>query len=427
MKKSKALRACTFLQKTEQLYRKDEYDLNIAILGFGTVGSGIYEILKKNGKDIAKRVGEEINVKYILDIRDFSSHEDAHLFTNDYNVILNDSTVNIVAEVIGGVEPSLTFTREALCAGKHVVTSNKELVATHGDELFKIAAENNAAYLFEAAVGGGIPLIRPLYNCLAANHIQKITGVLNGTTNYILTQMIAKGRDFDSALKSAQDNGYAERDPSADIEGKDTARKISILSSLMFGSLVSCDHIETEGITGITMEDVKYAETVGCDIKLIGYSEIETSKVFARVSPMLISKENPISCASDVYNAVLAKGDSVGNVLFYGKGAGKLPTASAVLGDIIDIARHKNVSMSWSEEKPGSYLSDDEVKTGAFVRISALDDKAFTGNYKNAIPVDAHIPSEKAYIIQSVTESEFKNIKCIKKIRTEENFIPFKA
>ena len=401
--------------------------MNIAILGFGTVGSGIYEILRNNGKEIAKRVGEEINIKYILDIRDFSSHKDAHLFTNDYNVILNDKSVDVVAEVIGGVEPSMTFTREALCAGKNVVTSNKELVATHGTKLFKIAAENNVAYLFEAAVGGGIPLIRPLYNCLAANRIKKITGILNGTTNYILTQMISKGRDFDSALKSAQENGYAERDPSADIEGKDTARKISILASLIFGSLVDCGHIETEGISGITMEDVKYAEAAGCDIKLIGHTEIENSKVFARVCPMLISKDNPISCATDVFNAVLAEGDSVGNVLFYGKGAGKLPTASAVLGDIIDIARHKNVAMSWDDEKPNSYLSADEVKTGALARIAESDAAAFEEKYKNAVPLDAHIPSEKAFIIPSITEGEFKSIKCIKKIRTEENFIPFKA
>ena len=398
--------------------------MNIAILGFGTVGSGIYEILKNNKEAIKKRVGEEIKVKYILDIRDFSSHEDAHLFTNDYNVILNDGTVDVVAEVIGGVEPSMTFTREALSSGKHVVTSNKELVATHGYELFKIAKENGKAYLFEAAVGGGIPLIRPLYNCLAANNIKKIIGILNGTTNYSLTEMITKGRDFDSALKSAQENGYAERDPSADIEGKDTARKISILTSLLYGSLVNCSNIATEGITDITMEDVKYAEAAGCDIKLVGYGELENSKVFARVSPMFISKHNPISCATGVYNAVLANGDSVGNVLFYGQGAGKLPTASAVLGDIIDIARHKNVAMSWDSENPDCYLSDGEVKTGAFVRIPFDSDTAFTEKYPSAISLEAHTSSEKAYIIPSMTESEFKKLHCIKKIRCENNFKP---
>ena len=393
--------------------------MNIAILGFGTVGSGVYEILKNGKDDIKKRVGEEIKVKHILDIRDFSSHEDAHLFTNDYNIILNDESVEVVAEVIGGVEPSYTFTREALMAGKSVVTSNKELVATYGKELFKIAKENNCSYLFEAAVGGGIPLIRPMYKCLAANNITKIMGILNGTTNYILTKMINEGNEFDEVLKTAQELGYAERNPQADIEGYDTCRKISILSSLVLGKQVDPDKINTQGITDITAEDVLYAEKTGSVIKLIGYSEIKDGKVYARVSPMFIKKDNPLAGVWDVFNAAMITGNSVGDVMFYGRGAGKLPTASAVLGDIIDLCRDKSSFMEWLDTDEDVFVSADEAYTGAFIRT---DDDAELEEKYGAVPIDAGISGEKGYLIPCISETELSRIKAKKIIRTETGF-----
>ena len=393
--------------------------MNIAILGFGTVGSGVYEILK-NGKDgIKRRVGEAINVKHILDIRDFSSHEDAHLFTNDYNIILSDESVKVVAEVIGGIEPSYTFTREALMAGKSVVTSNKELVATHGKELFKIAKENNCSYLFEAAVGGGIPLIRPMYKCLAANNITKIMGILNGTTNYILTKMINEGKEFDAVLKTAQELGYAERNPEADIEGRDTCRKISILSSLVLGKQVDPDKISTEGITDIDSYDVLYAEKMNCVIKLIGYSEIKDGKVYARVSPMFIAKDNPLAGVQDVFNAAMVTGDSVGDVMFYGRGAGKLPTASAVLGDIIDLCRDKRTFMEWADTDEDVFAGADEAFTGAFVRTA--DGTEIEKKY-GVSPIDAGIKGEKGYLIPRIPESELAKIEAKKIIRTETGF-----
>ncbi|MBQ7718146.1 MAG: homoserine dehydrogenase [Clostridia bacterium] len=394
--------------------------MNIAILGFGTVGSGVYEILKNNKDSIKKRVGEEISVKHILDIRDFSSHPDAQLFTNDYNVILNDASVKVVAEVIGGIEPSLTFTKEALRAGKSVVTSNKELVATHGAELFEIAKENNCSYLFEAAVGGGIPLIRPVYKDLAANNITKIMGILNGTTNYILTKMINEGKAFDSALKTAQELGYAERNPEADIEGHDTCRKIAILSSLVSDGQVDSSRIYTEGITKIDPDDVAYGECLGAVIKLVGYSEINKNAVYARVSPMYIKKDHPLASAQDVFNAAMVTGDSVGDVMFYGKGAGKLPTASAVLGDVIDLCLDGSFIGWGKNEVP--LESDADSYTGAFVRISDKNTAAFESKY-GITPVDDVVKGEKGYVIPCISEKELKTIDAIKIIRTEKNFI----
>lgn len=401
--------------------------MNIAILGFGTVGSGIYEILKNNAAEIEKRMGEEVKVKHILDIRDFSGHEDAELFTNDYSVILNDSSVSVVAEVIGGIEPSLSFTKSALAAGKSVVTSNKELVATHGTELMELARENGVSYLFEAAVGGGIPLIRPLYRCLAANSIEKIMGILNGTTNYILTKMIEEGQSFDEALSLAQSKGYAERNPAADVEGTDACRKIAILASLALGTYVDCKKISTEGISGIDAADVKYADALGADIKLIGYAEIRGGRAYARVSPMLIERDNPLACAKGVFNAVLLRGDSVGDVMFYGRGAGKLPTASAVLGDVLDICRNKNAAMSWGEEVCGSFMEDSAIKTGAFVRIKDDAKADFIKLYPDAREINAGIDGESGFVIASVSEEELKNINAEKIIRTEENFMSLPA
>jgi len=397
--------------------------VNVAILGFGTVGSGIYEILKTNKEQIAKKCGEEINVKYILDVRDFSSHPDAHLFTNDFNVILNDDSVDLVCEVIGGIEPSLTFSRESLLKGKSVVTSNKELVATNGTALMKCAKENGAVYLFEAAVGGGIPLIRPMYRCLAGNNIKRIMGILNGTTNYILTKMFDEGQSFEDALSDAQAKGYAERNPAADIEGKDTCRKIAILSSLVYGKSINCDLIETEGITNIDSDDVKYAEKAGGAIKLVGYSEVSEKSVYARVSPMLISGGNPLFCAKDVFNAALITGDNVGDVMFYGPGAGKLPTASAVVGDIIDICMNANAFMSWDEGADSDVDLSGSAKCGALVRVALEDAAAVKEKYADALKIEGVKAGECAYLIPSMTVSESKKIKCIKVILTEENYV----
>jgi len=312
----------------------------IAILGFGVVGSGVYEVIRKNSQSIARKAGQEVDVKYIVDIRDFSEHPEPNLFTKDYNVILNDPEVDIVVEVIGGINPAYGFTKEALLRGKSVVTSNKELVAAHAPELLKLAVDNNASYLFEASVGGGIPIIRPLHQCLAANEIYEIFGILNGTTNYILTQMIKKGKSFDVALKDAQEKGYAEANPAADVEGKDACRKIAILASLAFGRHVDSDKIYTEGITKLTLEDVKYADEMGHVIKLIGYAKEDNGEVFARVSPMLLPNGHSLAGVDDVFNGILVKGDAIGDVMFYGRGAGKLPTASAVVADVIEIVRH---------------------------------------------------------------------------------------
>ena len=336
----------------------------VAILGFGTVGSGVYEVLCTNAEGIAKRAGKPLEVGYILDIRDFPGHPAERLFTKNFDDILNDSEVTVVAEVIGGVKVAYEFTKKALSAGKHVVTSNKELVATHGAELLKLAEENGVSYLFEASVGGGIPIIHPLHQCLAANEISEIFGILNGTTNYILTQMIKNGESFESALKNAQQLGYAEANPAADVEGIDACRKISILASLAFGRQLNADKIYTEGITKVTLTDVEYAEKLSAVIKLIGYCKRDGDKVFARVSPMIVPKESALSGVDDVFNAILVRGNAIGDAMFYGKGAGKLPTASAVVSDIIDAAVGTNRRIMWKDEGDSfmADIADSEAK-----------------------------------------------------------------
>ena len=312
--------------------------LQIAILGFGVVGSGTAEVLQENRARIAKHCGEEVNVKYILDLRDFPDHPLGDRVVHDINVILADPEVVLVAEMMGGSHPAYEFTVAALRAGKSVVTSNKEVVSTFGDELLEIAREHHVSYYFEASVGGGIPIIRPMVNDLASNEICEVNGILNGTTNYILTSMKQSGASFGDALKKAQELGYAEANPAADVEGLDAARKTAILCGLCFGKLVSPADIHTEGITAISGEDVAAAAELGYTIKLIGHADITDGKIQALVSPRLVPLCNPLSGISDVYNGVLLKGDMVGDVMFYGPGAGKLPTASAVVGDIIDVA-----------------------------------------------------------------------------------------
>ena len=314
-----------------------------AIMGHGTVGSGVYEVFEMNAEKITRVLGEPVEVKYVLDLRDFSALPYGNKFVTDFSVIENDPEISVVAEVMGGVGAAYEFTKRCLQAGKSVCTSNKELVATRGEELLRIAQAHGVNYMFEASVGGGIPIIRPMLQCLAANEFDEICGILNGTTNYILTQMIHNGVTFEDALKQAQLNGYAEKDPTADIEGHDACRKICILSDLAFGDKFDPDAVSCEGITKITLEDVANADKLGCVIKLLGRSvRCEDGTAYAYVAPHLIHKESPLAAVEDVFNAIMINGNATGEVMFYGKGAGKLATASAVVADMMDCMEHRD-------------------------------------------------------------------------------------
>ena len=327
---------------------------DIAVLGHGVVGSGVLEVLLTHTDSITRRAKEEIRVKHILDLREFPELPYAGSFTKDFNVILEDPEVTIVVECMGGLEPAYTFVRSCLENGKSVVTSNKELVAAKGAELLALAQRNNLNFLFEASVGGGIPIIRPISQCLAANEVSEIAGILNGTTNFILTKMIREHMAFEEALKLAQELGYAERDPSADVEGADACRKICILASLAFGTHVYPDDVHTEGITKVTLEDVAYADAWGGVIKLIGQvSMLENGRIAIMVAPMLISRESQLANVDDVFNGIVVRGDATGDVMFYGKGAGKLPTASAVVADVIDCVKHLKARkyLFWEDAK----------------------------------------------------------------------------
>lgn len=353
--------------------------VNVAILGFGVVGSGVAEVLATNGPHIDQKVDDLIRLKYILDVRDFPDSPFADKVVHDFSVIENDPEVSIVVETIGGAKAALDFTRRALRAGKSVVTSNKELVAEHGCELLALAAEQGVSYLFEASVGGGIPILRPLNQCLAANEIEEITGILNGTTNYILTRMIRGGLSFDAALKEAQANGYAEQDPTADIEGHDACRKICILASLAFGRHIYPRQVPAEGIAGVTLSDVAWAEACGKKLKLLGRAIRQADgRVCAYVSPHLVDVENPLAGVEDVFNAIAVKGNAIGDVMFYGRGAGKLPTASAVVADVIDIAKdtkrdHHN---QWGPGAPDLVVSPDGLTSRWYVRAQTTMDQA---------------------------------------------------
>ena len=345
--------------------------VKVAILGFGVVGSGVAEVLATNGGQIARKADDLIELKYILDVRDFPDSPFGDKVVHDFSVIEEDPEVSIVVETIGGAKAALDFTRRALSAGKSVVTSNKELVAEHGCELLALAAEKGVSYLFEASVGGGIPIIRPLNQCLAANEIQSITGILNGTTNYILTRMIRAGLSFDDALKEAQQNGYAEQDPTADIEGHDACRKICILASLAFGRHVYPRQVPTEGITGVSLADVAYAASADKKIKLLGRAiRQEDGAVCAYVAPHLVDVEDPLAGVEDVFNAIAVNGNAIGDVMFYGRGAGKLPTASAVVADVIDAARHRDEKkrMFWAEGGDGVAVPPDHLESAWYVR-----------------------------------------------------------
>lgn len=344
--------------------------MKIAIMGFGVVGSGVGKIIGVGNETMQRRSGEEIEIKHILDLRDFPDSP-FDCFTKDFQDILQDPEVGVVAEVMGGLEPAYSFTKQLLLAGKSVVTSNKELVAKHGTELLAIARENNVSYLFEASVGGGIPIIRPLYSSLAANELTEVLGILNGTTNYILTQMIKEGATFQDALRGAQEKGYAEKDPTADVEGHDTCRKIAILASLAFGRYIDSDEIPCEGISNITLADVAYAERLGGVIKLLGMAEKTEDGVYARVCPAILPKEHPLAGIDDVFNGIMVRGDALGDVMFYGRGAGSLPTASAVVSDIIDCVKHQgqHIRLGWREAQPGYLLDADAQPAKFYLRL----------------------------------------------------------
>lgn len=316
--------------------------IQIAVMGFGTVGAGVAEVLQTNGALLEKRLGEAVALKYILDIRDFPDSPFGALVAHDFEIIVNDPELDVVVETIGGAGIAYEYTRRALLAGKHVVTSNKELVATRGRELLTLAEEKNVNYLFEASVGGGIPILRPLQQCLAANEIEEVFGILNGTTNYILTRMVRSGITFEAALKEAQAMGYAEQDPTADVEGQDACRKICILADLAFGREVLPEQVPTEGISGVTLRDVEIVEKAGWRVKLLGRAVRRADgSICAYVAPHLVEEHHPIAAVEDVFNAVMVRGNAVGEVMFYGPGAGKLPTASAVVADVIDAAQHR--------------------------------------------------------------------------------------
>ena len=345
--------------------------VNIAVMGYGTVGSGVVEVINTNSAVINQRAGDEINIKYVLDLRDFPGDPIQEKIIHDVDIIINDPEIKIVVEVMGGIEPAYTFVKRCLEAGKSVATSNKALVAKHGAELLSIARERELNFLFEASVGGGIPIIRALNSSMTADVIEEITGILNGTTNYMLTKMFYEGADYDEVLKEAQDNGYAERNPEADVEGYDACRKIAILSSLISGQQVDYEDIYTEGITKITKQDMMYAKEMGMTIKLLASSKRHKDHLHAIVAPALLGKDHPLYNIDDVFNAVFVHGNMLGDAMFYGSGAGKLPTASAVVADVVDEAKHlhRNIMTMWKSEKLILEPIEDTCKR-FFVRVS---------------------------------------------------------
>ncbi len=350
--------------------------IKTAVMGYGTIGSGVTEILAENRDVIAAQAGQEIELKYVLDLREFPDSPIADKVIHDFKIIEEDSEVQIVVETMGGLNPAYPFVKACLMAGKHVVTSNKALVAAYGTELLAIARKKKVNFFFEASVGGGIPIIRPLYHCLMGERIEEITGILNGTTNYILTKMDKEGDTFENALREAQNLGYAERNPEADVEGHDTCRKIAILTAMAAGKEVDYQDIYTEGITKITDIDFKYAEKMGVSVKLFGTSRIRDGKVNAYVAPVMINSSHPLYGVSDVFNGIMVRGNMLGVSMFYGSGAGKLPTASAVIADIIEAAQNlkKNVPMGWGDEKQ-TIEPMENMRFRYFVR--------FAGSFRN--------------------------------------------
>ncbi len=385
--------------------------INVAILGFGVVGSGVAEVLSTNAEKIAQSAAQEIVLKYILDVRDFSESAYKDCFVKDFAVIENDPSVQIVVETIGGVGAAYDFTKRAILAGKSVVTSNKELVATHGHELLELARTKNVNYMFEASVGGGIPIIRPISQCLAANEIFELYGILNGTTNYILTQMIQNGVSFESALRDAQEKGYAEANPSADVKGFDACRKICILASLSFGSQVYPESVPTEGIENISLTDVEFARSAGGKVKLLGRSVMrEDGRIACYVAPHIIGENNLLSNVEGVFNGIVVRGNAIGDVMFYGAGAGKLPTASAVVADIIDSSKHMNMRkyIYWEEAKPEMMFDPATIVSRWYIRTSAGLSQAKKVFGKVSVLVSEGAEFETAFITERMSKIEIE-------------------
>ena len=383
--------------------------MKIAVMGYGTIGSGVVEVLEVNKDLIAARAGEPIEVKYILDLRDFPGDPYEDKIVHDYQTIVQDEEIGIVVEAMGGVEPAFTFVKAMLEAGKQVATSNKNLVAAKGAELLKLAKERNLNFTFEASVGGGIPIIRPLNNCLTPEKIEEITGILNGTTNYMLTRMANEGVSFEEVLKDAQAKGYAEADPTADVEGFDPCRKIAILTSLVCGKQVDYEEIYTEGITKITSEDFAYAKAMGCSIKLLASSKCVGDKYRCMVAPFMLSQSHPLCGVNDVFNAVFVHGNMLGDAMFYGSGAGKLPTASAVVADIVDMTKNagKNIPVEWSEDKM-ELIDYKESENCFFVRTTS-DKSVIESAFGSVGYVEAVVEGEIGFTTSTMTEAEFAN------------------
>lgn len=383
--------------------------MKIAVMGYGTIGSGVVEVLNINQEKIAKRAGEPVEVKYVLDLRDFPGSPIEDRLIKDYMTIVNDPEVGVVVETMGGVEPAYTFVKAMLEAGKQVATSNKNLVATKGAELIRIAREHNVNFLFEASVGGGIPIIRPLNKCLTADEIEQITGILNGTTNYMLTKMSEEGTEFSEALRDAQAKGYAEKDPTADIEGYDPCRKIAILTSMVCGKQVDFEDIHCEGITKITPIDIKYAKAMGCSIKLLATSKKVGDSYSCIVAPFMLPKDHALCGVGDVFNGIFVHGNVLGDAMFYGSGAGKLPTASAVVADVVDMVKHQhtNIYIDWSEEKM-ELVDYKDRQTKFFVRTSSYP-AAVLDAFGHVNYVDADVEGETAFTTELMSEGEFES------------------
>ena len=398
--------------------------IKVAVMGFGTIGSGVVEVLSINRESIAKRVGDTIDVKYVLDLRDFEGHPIQKKIVHDYRTIVEDKEVSIVVETMGGVEPAYTFVKAMLEAGKHVATSNKALVAEKGAELLEIAKAHQVNFQFEASVGGGIPIIRPLKSCLTADVIEEITGIINGTTNYMLTEMSEKGTDFESVLKDAQAKGYAEKDPTADIEGYDAGRKIAILTSLVAGQQVDFEDIHTEGISHITSTDIKYAKSMGRAIKLLATSKHVGDGYAAMVAPFLLNSKHPLFSVNGVFNAIFVKGNVLGDAMFYGSGAGKLPTASAVVADIVEMAKHmdKHIPIEWRREKL-ELIDYKDFDNRFFVRANESEEavKKVFGEVEFVKAED--VTGEVGFVTSVMPESEFETraakLAVIQKIRVK--------
>ena len=385
---------------------------NIAILGFGTVGSGVYEVIKENNALLKQKTGEDIAVKKILDIREFPGSEWESLVVHDIKEIIEDNDIDVVVETMGGTSPAFEFVRDALLSGKHVTTSNKALVAAHGTELLKIAREKNVNFFFEASVGGGIPIIRTITESYAGEHFKEITGILNGTTNYILTKMDVEGEDFEKALSTAQELGYAERNPEADVEGYDTCRKIAILASLATGKEVNFEEIHTEGITKIDTTDFEYAKHMKLSIKLFGDSKFEDGKVFAFVAPVMVERDHPLYMVNDVFNGIMVEGNMLGKSMLYGSGAGKLPTASAVVADIVAITKNKDKNVAtfgWGDEKQ-KVADMNETSHKYFVRFKGRDAEFINKckeTFENAKEVYLDGKDEFALVTELMKERDF--------------------